>query len=296
MAAASELAAGPVDVPMLDGNTIRIRWPQTRPGLETRYRARTGTVHFQERRHQDNVYLIEFQRRSQKKQARMGTRLRKSSWACISKRKYEVVESKTPRKLPRTKWTDAERTAVRVRTDAGEVAKSIGLGIGRSDNAINSCRAQFNSSYAPRVGDGSRTKSGVTIRMVERAMLTLSDHAGTGAQVYGAVLKLAANVATPLDTGLAPGKRSITRAEKSVAVLLCKNPQFVEAGKVHTARRPGKQYATIYKYITPDPNAPREQPLIPVHARFHNRKSGEKKVSERRKREKLCGGDRRFGD
>ena len=157
--------------------------------------------------------------------------MRKTSWACISKRKCEVIESQTPCKPLRSKWTDAERTAVRVRTDAGDVAKSIGLGIGRSDNAIYRCRKQFKSSYAPRVGDGSRTKSGVTIRLVERAMLTLPDHAGTRAQVYGAVLQLAAKESTPIDTGLGPGECSSTRAEQSVSSILSKHPQFVEAGK-----------------------------------------------------------------
>jgi hypothetical protein len=287
------------DVPMLDGNRIRILWPQTRPGQETRFRERLGTVRFrpqQERRRRDNVYAIEFDRRA--KTAHKGLRIRKICWKRIRKRNYQVLSSACLQKPALTKWTDEEVEAVRQRLAANETLKSIGLGIGRTWGSVTLCLKRLDSAYAPREVDGMRRRSGVSLKLIERAMDTLPDNKGSSYRVCEAVMELAAKEGLPLDMGIQPGHKSLTRAEQSVIMYLSatRYTQFQKTGEKVVASREGARSAPVYIYLKPGLSTVREPQLLDGAPPFINRNLGGPKLSKRKQAEKLAGGDRRHGE
>ena len=300
--APSEAAGDPLldDVAMLDGNRIEVEWPQTRPGKGTRPRTRIGTVRHlpkQERHTQENVYLVEFERRA--KTAAKGVRLRKTSWAKLCSRKYKTISSERPKKAPRAKWTEEELEAVRIRSAAGELSKSTGIALGRAETAINGKRRNFevNSMYAAATkGVRAPVKSGVTLELVVRAMLQLQDASGTAKEIREQVMAIATRESIELDGSLAPGQCTLTRCESSTAKILSTYAQLFRQmpNKQHT----GRQLVVVYQYIAPDVSAERPQPLALVgkHVKWQTPNPGGPKLSRKRKAEKMAGGDRRYGD
>ena len=197
---------------------------------------------------------------------------------------------------------------MRVRIDAGEMQASIGRGIGRSCGSIAGCSKRFLSGYAPlSTGDGPRVKSGVTVSLVESAMLTLPENEGTVVEVFEAVKRQAAMEGVALNLETAPGKRAMSRAEASVGAVLNDRksfPQFSATGekRVSDAQidRGAKKYKSrktaVYKYSPPDVTAEREPGLSNTkRVRAHTPNVGGPKKSARKTKELLAGGDRRHG-
>ena len=184
-AAAIVAEAEPDDVAMLDGNTIEVMWPQTTRKNVAKMRKRVGTVRYWPRNRPENVFLVEFERRPGTPRTAKGPRLRKTRWEKLRGRKYVVLRSTVLPKPAGARWTPEEIEAVRVRIEAGEVQASIGRGIGRMEGAINRQAKRFLPGYAPQsTGDGPRVKSGVTVELVESAMLTLPENEGTVVEVF----------------------------------------------------------------------------------------------------------------
>ena len=283
------------DIAMLDGNTIAIEWPQTREGKGTRFRKRVGIVRHrpkQSRQKHNNVYLVEFERRDPLR----GLRLRKTSWAQMSKRKYQVISSTTPTKPSRARWTEEETTALRVRVAAKEVAKSIGIGIGRSRGSVDGRTYQlFNPAYAPQSGGAAREKSGVTSDLVERAMQTLPANEGTSVEVCAAVRQIAEKEGLPLNAGLHPGQGQ-TRWEKTVGAALSQGKQFEKLAERRLPPTGGKHTKSrhVYRYLPPDLR-PAQPSLAPHYGSVHQPNLGGPTMSKRAKAIKLAGGDRRHG-
>ncbi|EOD31288.1 hypothetical protein EMIHUDRAFT_232051 [Emiliania huxleyi CCMP1516] len=309
-AAAIVAEAEPDDVAMLDGNTIEVAWPQTRECV-TKMRKRVGTVRYrpkQQRNRFENVYLIEFERRPGTPRTAKGPRLRKTRWEKLRGRTYVVLRSAVLPKPARTQYSPEEIEAVRVRLEAGETQASIGLGIGRTKNAITGQSKRFLPGYAPlSTGDGPRVKSGVTVELTESAMLTLPEYEGTAVEVFEAVKRQAATEGVALNLETAPGERARSRAEVTVKRLLTDRkrcPQFSATGekRVSDAQidRGAKKYKSrkspVYKYSPPIVTAERE-PGRPStkRVRAHTPNVGGPKKSARKTKELLAGGDRRHG-
>ena len=284
------------DVAMLDGNTIAIEWPQTREGKGTRFRKRVGIVRHrpkQSRQKHENVYLVEFERRDPSR----GLRLRKTSWAQVSKRKYQVMSSTTPTKPSRTRWTEEETTALRVRVAAKEMHKSIGVALGRMKGSIHARATLFNPAYAQPTGGARREKSGVTLDLVERAIQTLPANEGILVEVSAAVRQIAEKEALPLNADLEPGQKTQTRWEKRVGTLLSQGKQFEKLAETRLPATGGK-YARpghVYRYLLPDLRPPQPS-LAPHYGNVHQPSLGGPTMSKRAKAIKLAGGDRRHGD
>ena len=283
------------DVAMLDGNTIAIEWPQTREGKGTRFRKRVGIVRHrpkQSRQKHENVYLVEFERRDPSR----GLRLRKTAWAQISKRKYQVMSSTTPTKASRTRWTEEETTALRVRVAAKEIHKSIGVALGRGTGSIHARAKLFDPAYAPQTGGARREKSGVTLDLVERAIQTLPANEGILVEVCAAVRQIAEKEALPLNADLFPGQRTLTRWEQAVVKSLSQSKQFEKLAETRLPATGGK-YARpgrVYRYLLPDLR-PAQPSLAPHYGNVQQPSLGGPTMSKRAKAIKLAGGDRRHG-
>ena len=308
-AAAIVAEAEPDDVAMLDGNTIEVVWPQTTRNNVIKMRKRMGTVRYrptQQRNRPENVYVVEFERRHGTPRTAKGPRLRKTRWEKLRGRKYVVLRSTVLPKPAGARWTPEEIEAVRVRIEAGEVQASIGRGIGRMEGAINRQAKRFLPGYAPQsTGDGPRVKSGVTVELVESAMLTLPEYEGTTAEVFEAVKRQAAMEGVALNLETAPGQRVVSRAERGVTIILTNRrqfPQFSNTGEkrlsnVQTDRGDKRsQKSAVYKYSPPIVTAEREPGLPSTkRVRAHTPNVGGPKKSARKTKELLAGGDRRHG-
>ena len=148
-------------------------------------------------------------------------------------------------------------------------------------------------------------KSGVTVELVESAMLTLPEYEGTAAEVFEAVKRQAATEGVALNLETYPGERARSRAEVTVGMLLThrrKFPQFSTTrekrlSNVQTDRGDKRsQKSAVYKYSPPDVTAEREPGLPSTkRVRAHAPNVGGRKKSARKTKELLAGGDRRHG-
>ena len=310
LAAAVVADAEPDDVAMLDGNTIEIMWPQTTRKNVAKMRKNVGTVRYrpaQQRNRFENGYLVEFERRPGTPRTAKGPRLRKTRWEKLRGRKYVVLRSTVLPKPAGARWTPEEIEAVRVRIEAGETQASIGRGIGRSKDSVSRCSKRFRPGYAPQSTGGPRVKSGVTVELVESAMLTLPENEGTVVEVFEAVKQQAATEGVALSLEIAPGQSARSRAEASVGTLLGDRrgfPQFSATGEKRLSnlqidkgdKKTKSRKSAVYKYSPPIVTAEREPGLPSTkRVRAHTPNVGGPKKSARKTKELLAGGDRRHG-
>ena len=136
------------------------------------------------------------------------------------------------------------------------------------------------------------------MKLIERAMDTLPDNKGSSYRVCEAVMELAAKEGLPLDMGIQPGHKSLTRAEQSVIMYLSatRYTQFQKTGEKVVASREGARSAPVYIYLKPGLSTVREPQLLDGAPPFINRNLGGPKLSKRKQAEKLAGGDRRHGE
>ena len=233
-------------------------------------------------------------------------RLRKTRWEKLRGRTYVVLRSAVLPKPARTQYSPEEIEAVRVRLEAGETQASIGLGIGRTKNAITGQSKRFLPGYAPlSTGDGPRVRSGVTVELIESAMRTLPEYEGTAVEVFEAVKRQAAMEGVALSLETAPGMRARSCAEASVGTVLADRrgfPQFSATGEKRLSDEQidrgdkKSRKSVVYKYSPPDVTAERE-PGRPStkRVRAHTPNVGGPKKSARKTKELLAGGDRRHG-
>ena len=286
------------DVAMLDGNTIEIEWPQTRPGKGTRFRRRVGTVRHtpkQVRKNHENVYLVEFVRREGTPRTKRGARLRKTSWMAVSKRKYRVLSATRPKKTGKDKWTVEDTEALRVRMASRETHESIGTALGRTGPSIDNRVKVFNPAYAA-FGGARRLNSGVTTAFVEKAMLTLPAYEGTATEVCAAIMSLAEAEGRPLDADLGPGQKTQRRWEQTVSKLLPQSELFVKLPERRHSST-GTKAAIVWRYAPPDMSAEKPRSLALVQrVKCQQPNVAGPKLSHRAKQVKMAGGDRRHGD
>lgn len=297
MAVTEEHADSEEDIPLLDGNRIRIEWPQTRPGRKTRMRARIGTVRFihkKERHKEKHAYLVEFERNPQRNPT-LGVRLRKTSWKKLSSRarKLDVISSSYTR--PEfSRWTEQEEGALKRRVLSGERHGSVAVALGRSRSSVGQKVAHLLSGkYEPQSKGAKRQFSGVSVLLVERAMMLLLRE-GTWPQVCVAVKELARRDGIPLDCSKTPGAIKMMRWEKSVSDCLRQSLIIQRTGA--KVKHSGRNSSALYKCQEPSEAEPApslidQQP----HVKFYTPNVGGPKKSERIKRERHAGGDLRHG-